>query len=156
MTRKTFLVRYNGIIKKVKIQTAFGFQSVFILNGTSIFLTWKVLKYIIQGIYNFKLYRLLKFLRIRNGTHDQNTQRSVLVSASISILPVPTSPRRATHSRVLNSSPLFTEESSCQPWFLNISIFQAIIFSFQNRLVQLYFLNFFLFQHRISVLSSGV
>lgn len=53
-TRERLLVRVSGNIKKVKILAASGFESVFLLNGTSIFLTWKGLQYIIQRISNFK------------------------------------------------------------------------------------------------------
>lgn len=54
-------VRSSGTIKTAKILTASGFESIFILNGTSVFLTFKVLKYIIQGVNNFKSNnRLLK------------------------------------------------------------------------------------------------
>lgn len=103
MTRKTFLVKYSGIIKETKIQIASGFQSGFILNSTSIFLTWKVLKYIIQGMKNFKTNRLLKIFTYKKwDTWSEHPETSV--SASLSILPVPTYSRHGKHSRVLNSS----------------------------------------------------
>lgn len=63
----------------------------------------------------------------------QSEYPEVRANLSSPILPIPTSPRRGAHSQGLNSSPLLTEESSCQAWFLNISYFRLFIFSFQNR-----------------------
>lgn len=68
-----------GIVE-LKILTASEFESVFIHNGTSVFLTWKVLKYLIQGINNFESNnRLLNILHRNNRIHGQTIQRSVLM-----------------------------------------------------------------------------
>lgn len=127
--------------------------------GPSVFLTSEVLKYTIHGIHNlqsskklltsFTWSSIMVAMMLNNkfptlGEKYPSSYREAVghwvraprISAKFSHLSSPKALLEgAVSTQVLNSSPLPVAESSCQAWFLKISIFQAIylVFSLQDR-----------------------